>query len=275
MAMGSATSQVWAGASAPNVYHDAIGDVSVRRTDPGNDGPIDQSSVLPDIISISLSGWAPFQPASDPYTGVTVSGVTADIFRLDLVLNGLMNPPGTLALGAEPWDPYRFGESPVYGFIEFDIDRDRDTGGELGGSATQRYLANVGRFASIPEGSISNRMATSASDIDLNFSTSPQYERSGQDFSLNLCGCFNVTLVDNGGDTNTTFDPGDTWIVSGRFFQRAGGYEQASAVFGGTFFGLYDPVVQLRFSHDITTNTTTVSLVYALTMTGSAAVFCL
>lgn len=263
---------IWiAGAHASHDETDPPGDALIRRTDSGNDGPIDPLATIPDILSISMIGWGPIDPALDPYIGVEVDGSSADIFRLQLVLSGLINPPGTLGLGAEPFDPFKFGPNPAFGFVEIDMDRDRDTGGELGGGATQRYLANVARFATVPTGSISARIAMSADDFDAEFNTAPQIERSGQDFSLNLCGCFAVNLVSTFGDTDESFDPGDTWSVSGRFFQRAGGYEQASAAFGGTFFGLYDPIVELLFAHDTLTDTTTITFVYPLTMVGAAA----
>jgi len=255
----------------PGLYTDASGDATLRRTDPGNDGTIHPAAILPDVLSIVSAGWLPTSPSTDPYTGAVVNSDGADIFRMDIVFDGLLNPPGPLGLGPAPFDPFRFGPSPVYGFVECNLDRRVDTGGELGSAATLRYYANLGRFGEVPEGSRSSLAAHSGAEHDLNFFTAPFYERSGQDYALNLCGCYDVTVVNTFGDADGSFDTGDTWIVRGRFWQRAGGFEEASAAFGGSFFGLYDPFVELMFSHDAQTDRTTVSLVEALTMTGAAA----
>src|SRR5690606_17362839 len=104
-------------------------------------------------------------------------GDGADVFRLDLVLAGVINPPGTLGLTGAPYEPFRFGPSPLFGFIELSTDRDEDTGGQLGGAANLRFLANVGRFGARPEDSIGGRAARSADDLDGVFATGPQVER--------------------------------------------------------------------------------------------------
>ncbi len=249
---------------------DPAGDAVIRRTDPGADGVLGVGAVLPDIVRVSVEGWSPIAPAVDPYTGIENPSQTPDFVRLELVFDGLVNPPGTLGLGATPFEPFAFGPSPVYGFVEIDVDRNRDTGGELGGAAALRVLATLARLGEIPSSSLSSRMAFNSGEIDSNFNTQPQYERSGQDFSLNLCGCFNVSVVDTFGDVDGSFDTDDMWVVRGRFFQRATGYEEASAAFGGSFFGLYDPRVDLRFRHDSQSDETTVTLVYPLTMQGAA-----
>ena len=136
--------------------------------------------------------------------------------------------------------------------------------------AEVRYLANVARFAAPASGILEPRTVRDGRRLDGDFSTGPFYERSGADFSLIMCGCFDVTVVSTVVDFDNVFDPGETWVVRGRFFQRAGGYEGASAAFGGSQPQRYDPDVDLLFSHDIATNRTTVSLVYALTMQGAA-----
>lgn len=259
-----------ASSGGPQILTDAAGDAAIRRTDPGANGPINPLSTMPDVVELRLGGWTTPTPTTDPYTGSWVAGGNADLLRLDLVLAGVVNPPGTLGLGAHPFNPYQYGPSPIYGFIDLDIDRTRNTGGELGSAATQRFLANIARFGALPYGSLAERAARSAADYDGSFFTGPQFERSGEDFALVFCGCFGVYTVDTFGDTNGAFDAGDTWIVRGRFFQRAAGYEEASAAFGGSFPGLYDPSVRLRFQHSTATNRTTISLVYPLRMAGAA-----
>lgn len=241
------------------VFVDPPGDAVVRRTDIGNSGPLNPGCVLPDLVQVRLSGWLPGGP-DDPYSGSVVPGNQADIFRLDVVFNGLLNPPGPLGLNGQAYDPFRFGPSPVYGFLELDVDNNKDTGGELDG-ATLRYLANIGRFGGVPFDGTAGRAARSADDYSLDFYSPPQFRRSGEDFALALCGCWPVTLISS---------DDDTWIVKSRYFQRAGGYQEASGMFGGSDRGLYDPLVNIRFRQCAGTNTTTVTLVYALTMHGAA-----
>lgn len=259
-----------ASGSLTNSLDDAAGDAGIRRSDPGADGPINPLSAAPDVLSLTIGAWSTPTPTTNPYGGAWTSPTNADLVRINLVVDGLVNPAGPLGIGAQGFNPYQFGPRPLYGFVEFDIDRSRNTGGELGPGAQQRFLANAARFGGLPYGSIAERVPTSAAQIDTNFNTDPQFERSGADFALTFCGCFNISVVNNNGDTNSTFDAGDTWVVRGRFFQRAGGYEEASACFGGSFPGLYDPLVNLRFSHSIVTNRTTISLVYPLRMHGAA-----
>ncbi len=249
---------------------DAAGDASPHRTDPGM-----QAAIMPganiDVLSITASGWTTPTPSTDPYTGVQTDPLATSLMRIDVVLQGLVNPPGTLGLAGLPWNPFRFGPNPILGFIEFDADQDRDTGGDLSSGAAYRFMANVGRFGQRPEGAHAVRAPKSGAEVDFNFWTAPQYERSGADFELVFCGCFDPTVqVKLVGDADELFEPGETWIVRGRFFQRTQGYQQASAAFGGSAFGLYDPLVTLRFAHDEATDCTTISLVYPLTMQGAA-----
>jgi hypothetical protein len=226
-----------------------------RRTDSGADGGIGIGSVLPDVTSVVARGWP---------------GAPLDVLEVIVKFDGLVNPPGPLGLGALPFNPYLHGPSPVYGSVEFDVDDDMNTGGELGSAARFTYLANLARFGEVPTGALSSRAAAEGTDVDSSFNTGPQFERSGADFALVLCGCFDVTVTDAFGDANGRFDAGDTWIVSGRFFQRAGGYEEASAAYGGSFFGLYDPITTLKFSHNAVKNVTTVTLRFPLTMVGAS-----
>jgi len=250
-------------------YPDPVGDAVVRRTDQGNDGPVPAS--LPDLVRVESSGWEAFEPTLDPFAGQTVRGDEAHLVRIDLVFDGLVSPPGTVGVNGLAFDPFRFGPTPLTGFVEFDIDRDKDTGGQLGGPATLRFLANAGRFGGRPEGSVGERAAVSVNDYDADFFTDPQFERSGEDFALVFCGCHEVTVDFEGGDQDGLFDEGEVWIVRSRFFQRAEGYRDASIVFGGSAPGLYDPIVDLRFEHVLADDQTIVSLVFPLDMEGAAA----
>lgn len=246
---------------------DPQGDNQPRYTDAGANGQI-PAGPLPDLISLEYSGWLPFDPVTDPYTGVVVDGENADIFRIELVFAGLVNPPH------DQTSPglFRYGPMPLVGFVEFDIDGDEDTGGELGGEALSRPLAVAGRFGGVIEGSLAGRMALSDADLDQSFYTAPQYERSGQDFALVFCNCFATTIVSRGPNTDAdeVFEIGETFIMEGRFWQRAQGYRLASSVLGGTRPGLYDPKVEIRFRHIAEANRTVVTFVGALTMQGAA-----
>lgn len=259
---------------AARAQHDEIewidprGDAMVRRT--GLAGPLHPETRLPDLLRVSLAGWAPTNPLSDPYTGEVVRPRDAHLVRIQIVFDGHVNPPGTLGVSGQPYDPFRFGTSPIFGFLDIDIDGQKNTGGELGPAAIQRYLANVGRFGQTPYGSIGERIATSAADYDANFWSDPQFERTGAEFAIVLCGCWVTTVLVEGGNGNGTFDRGETWIVRGRFLQRVQSFAPASGAFGGSGPGQYDPWTTMRFSHSLANDTTTLTLVFPLTMQGAA-----
>jgi len=114
--------------------------------DPGTVLPFNaQAHRLVDLTELSVAAWSPFEPQSDLFLGEF--DADGQFLRLELVLNGLVNPPGP----ADPFDfqPFRYGDHPVYGFIEIDMDADADTGGELD-APQYRYLGNVARFGGHP-----------------------------------------------------------------------------------------------------------------------------
>lgn len=246
---------------------DPRGDARIRRTDHGNDGALHPDQRLPDLLSASLCGWEAFDASSDPYSGFSVDADDAHLFRLDLQFAGLLNPPGKV-LGNAP-NPFAFGNSPLIGFFDIDVDH-KNSGGELGAAAEVRYLANIARFGRIPPDSLGERAARSRSDLDNSFYTPPQYERTGADFALVLCGCSQPTIKSEGGNGNGVFEAGETWVVRGRLFERSQGYLEASAAYGGSAPGLYDPFVDVRFAHATGDDTTTVTLVWAMDMSGAA-----
>ncbi|MEO1007667.1 MAG: GC-type dockerin domain-anchored protein [Planctomycetota bacterium] len=251
------------------VFPDVAGDAVARPTDRGGRGTIHPDSALPDLLRVTASGWQPARPAFDPYEGVVVRGDEASIFRIQAIFDGLVNPPGTLGFAGQPFDPFRFGPSPVLGYIEFSVDGRKDTGGHLGSSAEQRTLANAARFGGRPEGSIGARAATSARDYDRDIFSGPQFERSGTDFALSLCGCEAVVLVREVGDGDGAFEAGESMLVRSRFFARAEGYIRPSGMRGGSVPGAYDPVVNLLFVHDMARDETAVTFVGPLTMLGA------
>lgn len=262
---------------------DASGDARLRRTDLDANGPIEMPIVqgrtgnIPDVISVRWGGWNLDWhggiPYIDPYDGDFTSSGSPSIVRIDITFRGLVNPPGPLEAGGD-YFPYLFGNSPVYGSLDIDLDANANTGGELGAAALSHYLAVTPRFGEMPQYPEILRTPFSGAQIDLNLATAPQYERSGAEFSLTMCGCFTPTIVDTNGDNDGVFGPGDKWIVRGRFFRRAGGLQNFSAAIGGSEPGAYDPLVNLRFSHSTCTNTTTVTLVYPITQQGAAKLRC-
>ncbi|MBY0263756.1 MAG: hypothetical protein K2Q20_15530, partial [Phycisphaerales bacterium] len=84
-----------------------------------------------------------------------------------------------------------------------------------------------------------------------------------------MCGCFPVTVVSASPPGAAEFTAGSTWVVQGRFFQRASGYQPASFATGGSTIGSYDPVVQLRFRHSTATDRTTITLVFPIDQAGA------
>jgi len=249
--------------------NDPAGDAVLRRTDHGNDGTIHPAQLLPDVVRAEFCGWQPDDPEDDPYTGETIDADEAHIFRLRVVFAGLINPPGPIGLDGD-FDPFRHGNSPLVGFLDVDLDDD-DTGGELGPSAETRYLANVARFARVPHDDIGARIARSRDDLDNDFYTPPQYERSGADFALVFCGCFSPDVLELDGDGDARFESDESWLVTGRFFERSRGYQDASAAYNGSEPGLYDPVLDVLFEHSSAAGETTVTLVWALDAIGAAA----
>ncbi len=250
---------------------DPSGDAVARRTDAGADGVVNPASVLPDLVSVVLEGWLAPNPVADPYTGAPDPSDDPDLLRIEVRFAGLVNPPGTIGLGGHPFNPFEFGPSPVYGFVEIDVDDEIETGGELTPEALSRYMANVGRFGVGAVGSLDDRIVRRPGEADADFFSDPQFERSGAEFALSLCGCWSVSIIDEDGDLDGKFDAGEQWLVSGRFFERAQAFECLSGVFGGSAFGLYDPVIEARFTHELASDQTVLEIVYPLTPEGAGA----
>lgn len=253
----------------PEVHIDGGGDALLRRTDFGNDGLVDPRSLLPDLLSITIGGWSSDNPPVNPWVGGWDEPDDAQVMRVDVTFDGLLNPPGPIGLTGGEYNPLLYGPSPVYGFIEFDVDRDVDTGGEIDG-VQYRILANAGRFGGTLSHGLGSRSAVTRDDLDDDLLTEPLVERSGAEFALSLCGCQRILSIDTRNDpTPATFDAGDEWILRGRFFVRSHPFADYSFVFGGSKPGEYDPIVDLRFAHNRNTDRTTVSLIFALTNTGA------
>lgn len=248
-------------------FNDTPFDATVRPTDPGGDVALERETQLPDLITIRMGGWQPVDPAVDLFDG-SFEEPDAPFVRIEIKLNGLINPPGPCIM---TYDPYRYGTSPVYGFVEIDIDDDTETGGETD-SPQYRYLSNVARFGGMPNRLVyRNRCAREGADIDDTFVSPPQIERHGEEFHIAFLGKEfdqgGISFCD--GDDDLLFEAGETWQITGTWFHRAHGFEPFSFAEGGGA-GEYMPVSTIEFAHSSATDTTTISVVFPLTNAADA-----
>ncbi len=248
---------------------DPPGDATVRRTDSGADAPVDPAAHrLPDVVSYTIGGWQPLMPQLDLFTGQWSN--SGQFFRLDIVFIGLMNPPGTVGCCGTSYAPFQYGPHPLFGTVEIDMDANVNTGGELD-YPQLLYLGNVARFGGLPkETRFNNRTAIDASAFDHTLSTPPFVDRSGEDWRLAFEG-WQITGIQRSDNLDMIFGPGETWILTGRFFQRCHGYSRFSWACCQGDPGSYEPLVKLRFAHAVAADQTTVSFVYPRTNAGSAA----
>lgn len=254
-----------------STFNDSLGDVLARPMDPGAILPFDtEMHHLVDLQSITLGLWAPDDVTTDLFAGTeSVDGL---FFRLEVKLDGLVNPPGS----ADPFsfNPFRYGDHPVYGFIEIDMDGDVATGGELD-APQYRYLGNAVRFGGkVLRPEFSDRVAVDGSDFDFDFLTPPFVERHGEEFHLALLGGqFGPSDIEEvEGDGDFLFESGETWNIRGEFFHRAHGYELFSFVEGGQYPGEYAPICDLQFRHDEVEDATYVTLVFPFTNLGAGLI---
>ena len=248
--------------------NDSPWDALARPMDPGAVLPFDTDAHrLIDLQSITLQTWSPDEPAIDLFTGEPRSD--GEFLRLEIALQGLVNPPGS----ADPFsfDPFRYGDHPVYGFVEIDMDDDVSTGGELD-APQYRYLGNAVRFGgNVLHPEFVDRVALNGSDFDGDFLTPPFVERHGEEFHLALIGGqFNAGDIEEvEGDGDLLFETGETWNIRGLFFHRAHAYELFSFVEGGQYPGEYAPISDLQFRHDAAEAVTRVTLVFPFTNVGA------
>lgn len=252
------------------VESDSQGDARVIRTDPGADGPVDGAMhPLPDLGLLRIGAWHPADPVTDIFEGEWLND--GGFVRLDLEFDRLVNPPGTLGID-QFFDPFLYGAAPVFGYVELDMDADVVTGGELS-FPEFRINGNAARWGGLPVGArFVDRFALDASAFDHDLGTAPYVDRSGEEFHIALIGAPFENIIKKKGNPNDLFQAGETWIVEGRFFHRAHGYEPfsfACCCQGGD--GHYLPRAQLQFAHEVLSNVTTVSLVFPLTNAASAA----
>ncbi|MFQ5461517.1 MAG: IPTL-CTERM sorting domain-containing protein [Phycisphaerae bacterium] len=259
-----ATCSVALGSGQQLVLIDPPCDARPTPTDPGADGLFNADlHRQPELLSIRTMAWSPDDPQDNPFIGSF--DANGGFVRIDVRLLGLMNPPGS----NDPLDfsPFAYGDNPVFGFLEFDMDRDNQTGGEL--DAPQfRYNSNIVRFGGVPSGSpFENRIALDETAFDGVFDTLPLVDQSGEEFHMALLGEVfspsNITIID--GNADLIFEAGETWWIQAPWFHRAHGYEPFSVAKGGGVPGRYEPTSLLQFQHDLETDITSITLVFPLT----------
>lgn len=258
----------------PLTILDPSGDAVIRRTDFGNDGLIaPQLQRLPDLLEIRMGRFAPDDPEEDRFAGDWED--SGPFARVDMVFDGVVNPPGPLGLGdhSPTHAPFLYGPNPVVGFIEFDMDANVDTGGELN-APQYRYLGNVARFGGIPVGpEFVDRVARDGFAFD-GFVTSPPFvDRSGEEFHWVLLGeeiSSHEVKRESVGGAPAIFEAGESWIIEGKMMHRAHGYgDFALMCFDAE--GEFEAEVKVLFAHRTSTDQTTISLIYPLTNAASAA----
>jgi len=250
------------------VYTDGKGDARLLRTNLGNSTPFDpQQHRLPDLLSIKMGSFAPDIPCEDLFAGTWSNN--GQFARIDLVFDGLVNPPGPVGFsqGLSNYQPYLYGPNPVHGFIEFDMDANENTGGEVN-LPEYRYLGNVARWAGRPtESRFADRIAVTRKDFDGGPYTLLPVMRSGEEFHLALLGeqidQIDVRCEKPGGNP-AVFENGETWVLTGDWFHRAHCFEVLSLQCASAS-GEYMPQCQLQFKHSTCRDQTTVTLVYPLT----------
>ncbi len=250
-------------------YCDPARDWLLRPTDPGGNLPFNPTLHPPvDLLELTLGKWRPDDAFADLFDGRFLPA--GKFVRLDVMLAGLVNPPG----GTHPDDfqPFQYGNCPVFGFIEFDMDEDVETGGELD-APQYRYVGNAVRFGSKPSvNALEDRIALGGDAFDGDFETPPFVDRSGEEFHLALLGSVFTTgdITEVVGNGDFLFEAGEVWRILAPWFHRAHGYEPFSLAQGGGGPGVYEPACVLQFAHDVDTDTTLLSLIFPLTNEGAA-----
>lgn len=242
-------------------FDDVTGDAVIRRTDPGNAGPVDPGlHRLPDLRSITLGSWNPNDPRRDLYTGNWDESSNNRFLRADIVFDGLINPPGFLPF-EDGFSPFEFGPHPVFGWVELDVDDDTSTGGEFD-YPDLRYLGNAVRFGGVPdeESSLRDRFARDPGDFDWDCRTGRDVEYSGEEFHIALFRTEFLWRTVVSGDGDGVFESGETWDLTGTWLHRAHAFD------GFSLCGpeQYRPECDLRWSHSAQNNRTTVTLIFPL-----------
>ena len=247
-------------------YEDAPGDTFLRRTCTPADWPVNPGR-HPDLLGVRIGRWCVYDPDISLFDGEF--HIDCVYFRLDLLLDGLMNPSGPCRYDAlwgfwEFFDPLLYGPNPLLGHMEFIADLNLNTIGAIGETDRNQdyWLCNVGRFGFRAFPRSPSRTAVRFQEAFYPFFTHPQTQWNGNEMVLHLGGRVSTggpTITDIEklvGDDDDLFEAGETWILHGSFLCRA------PADIGGT--GMYCPGTQLMFSHSVEADETTVSLVFPL-----------
>jgi len=227
-------------------------------------GPAFLLSRPPSLAGMRVGTWSPTDAMLDLFDGCWDDA--GNFVRIEILFDEFHNPPGPIGLVDFTYNPYQYGIDPVYGWFDIDIDANPQTGGDINTFAN-RYLGNVARFGGRPPPPLACRTALNGDDIDYNPNTAPHVERSGEDFHIALFGGLTTSIEQRIGNGNSFFEPNESWVLTGRFLQRAHAYEMFSSANGN---GTYEPLCQLEFRHFAAHNATRVTLVYPLNPEGSA-----
>ncbi len=257
-------------ASDFQILTDSVGEARILRTDPGGNGPVNpQLHRLPDLKSISIGTWAPVAPEGpDPFEGQWDSKAEFPFLRVEVRFAGLLNPPGFTRVDGEIFDPFEFGDHPVFGYIEFDADRNEDTGGDLA-DPDIHFLGAAARFGGLPSNvsrTLLHRFARDSTAFGLDCDEEPLISRSGEEFHLAFFRRNYERHVEIEGSDPRFFTAGETWVLKGRWLHRAHGFEPfGKSCFGCQPDGSYMPSDQpMQWRHDVRRDETTVSLLYPL-----------
>lgn len=271
LAIAGSVGTVHPAAAQPIVWADGYRDWLLRPIDLGGQPPDPAVHRPADLLESVIGPWSPDDPEAELFIGeFDPDGL---FVRVDIVLVGLMNPPGRTL--PSPFNPFLYGDHPVYGFVELDVDADVDTGGELE-TPPCRYVGNAARFGGLPAApELEDRFALDASAFDGDFETRPFVERSGEEFHLALLGGNYPPgqikrLVGNG---DLKFERGETWQIETAWFHRAHGYEPFSLAQGGSGPGVYEPESAVQFAHDDALDRTIISVVFPRVNAGAAAMW--
>lgn len=264
----SAAAQV----DAPLASHlDAENDFGPRRTDASGTLTYDsETHHLIDLLALNIGVWAPDAANINLFEGQYRHA--GEFVRLDLVIAGLVNPPGPETAEAGEFDPFAYGPHPIFGFVEIDVDEDVETGGELE-FPQFRYLANAARFGGVPDvDRFDEHFAITADDLDGDIETRPYVDRQGEEFHLALLGSDVVrgVIEEEAGNGNGVFEEGEVWWITAPLFHRAHGFEPFSFAHGGSVAGEYVCTCTVQFVHEPQEDRTTISLVFPLTMAAAA-----
>ncbi|HPF39323.1 MAG TPA: hypothetical protein P5081_01165 [Phycisphaerae bacterium] len=250
----------------PQIGTDAAQELTVRRTDVGAVAELDEDiRTIPDLLHYELGAWAPDNPATSLYAGDWSDA--GQFLRFDMILNGLVNPPGPLALRDDTYAPFMYGPSPIIGFVEFNVDLNVNTGGEVA-APEYRYLGNVGRFGGrVDHPDWFDRAAVCGADIDHVISTAPLVDRSGEEFHIAFTGDNVLAINHRIGDNDDVFEPDEAWAVSASWLHRAHAFERFSSAGAD---GIYEPPAEFIFRHRQDVDQTTITLIFPLTNLAAA-----